>query len=114
MFRLIANFVLAAAAVLPLAGQAQAQALPEIKLGYAKCAHCTPLSLTPENATGVKLEAIAFSIVFILLPQSLNQQRIDSLLQRHRDIQHYVTAGLSGSDQLRSQYGSVWIADDLS
>ena len=35
MFRRIVNFVLAAAAVLPLASLAQAQAVPEIKLGYA-------------------------------------------------------------------------------
>ncbi|MFQ6491511.1 hypothetical protein, partial [Klebsiella pneumoniae] len=33
---------------------ANADDTPSIKLGYAKCAHCTPLSLTPANATGVK------------------------------------------------------------
>jgi hypothetical protein len=32
-----------------------------IKLGYAKCAQCTPVALTPENATGVKIDAIGFN-----------------------------------------------------
>ena len=40
---------------------ANADDTPSIKLGYAKCAHCTPLSLTPANATGVKLQAIPFN-----------------------------------------------------
>lgn len=94
MFRLIANFVLAAAAVLPLAGQAQAQALPEIKLGYAKCAHCTPLSLTPENASGVKLEAIAFNtgndVLTALLSKSIDVAQVTYL--------HYATALDKGFD----------------
>jgi ABC-type nitrate/sulfonate/bicarbonate transport system substrate-binding protein len=40
---------------------ATAQTEPTIKLGYAKCAHCTPLSLVPQTAKGVKIEAIGFN-----------------------------------------------------
>ncbi|MET0968997.1 MAG: ABC transporter substrate-binding protein, partial [Tardiphaga sp.] len=38
-----------------------AQSEPEIKLGYAKCAHCTPMSLTPQYAKGIKIDAIGFN-----------------------------------------------------
>src|SRR5260370_19176884 len=55
MFKLIAKLLLAAAAVAPLAGNAEEST---IKLGYAKCAHCTPLALTPANASGVKIDAM--------------------------------------------------------
>src|SRR3979411_1341602 len=40
---------------------AAAQAEPTIKLGYAKCAHCTPLALLPQYAKGVKIEVIGFN-----------------------------------------------------
>src|SRR5260370_38664144 len=40
---------------------ATAQAEPTIKLGYAKCAHCTPLALLPQYAKGVKVEASGFN-----------------------------------------------------
>jgi len=94
MFRLIAQFVLAAAAVLPLAGPAQAQAVPEIKLGYAKCAHCTPLSLTPQNAANVKLEAIGFNtgndVLTALLSKSIDVAQVTYL--------HYATALDKGFD----------------
>src|SRR5258705_13918097 len=40
---------------------AAAQAEPTIKLGYAKCAHCTPLALLPQYAKGVKVEVIGFN-----------------------------------------------------
>src|ERR1700716_910608 len=40
---------------------AATQAEPTIKLGYAKCAHCTPLALLPQYAEGVKVEAIGFN-----------------------------------------------------
>ena len=84
MFRRIVNFVLAAAAVLPLASLAQAQAVPEIKLGYAKCAHCTPLSLTPQNAANVKLEAIGFNtgndVLTALLSKSIDVAQVTGLV----------------------------------
>jgi ABC-type nitrate/sulfonate/bicarbonate transport system substrate-binding protein len=38
-----------------------AQAEPVIKLGYAKCAHCTPMSLTPQYAKGVQIDAVGFN-----------------------------------------------------
>jgi ABC-type nitrate/sulfonate/bicarbonate transport system substrate-binding protein len=38
-----------------------AQAEPSIKLGYAKCAHCTPMSLTPQYAKGVQIDAVGFN-----------------------------------------------------
>ncbi|RZL98538.1 MAG: ABC transporter substrate-binding protein [Variovorax sp.] len=94
MFRLIARFALTIAAVLPLAGPAQAQAVPEIKLGYAKCAHCTPLSLTPQNAANVKLEAIGFNtgndVLTALLSKSIDVAQVTYL--------HYATALDKGFD----------------
>ena len=42
---------IASLAVLSVNGvPAAAQAEPTIKLGYAKCAHCTPLALLPQYA----------------------------------------------------------------
>ncbi len=38
-----------------------AQVEPSIKLGYAKCAHCTPMSLTPQYAKGVQIDAVGFN-----------------------------------------------------
>ena len=38
-----------------------AQSDPVIKLGYAKCAHCTPMSLTPQYARGVQIDAVGFN-----------------------------------------------------
>jgi ABC-type nitrate/sulfonate/bicarbonate transport system substrate-binding protein len=38
-----------------------AQAEPVIRLGYAKCAHCTPMSLTPQYAKGVEIDAVGFN-----------------------------------------------------
>jgi ABC-type nitrate/sulfonate/bicarbonate transport system substrate-binding protein len=92
MFKLIAKLVFAAAALLPLAGQAQDA--PSIKLGYAKCAHCTPLALTPEYATGVKLEAVAFNtgndVLTALLSKSVDVAQVTYL--------HYATALDKGFD----------------
>jgi ABC-type nitrate/sulfonate/bicarbonate transport system substrate-binding protein len=51
--------VLAALAlVCPVQGFAQGAT---IKLGYAKCAHCTPMSLTPQYAEGVEIDAVGFN-----------------------------------------------------
>ena len=38
-----------------------AQGEPVIKLGYAKCAHCTPMSLIPQYAKGVQIDAVGFN-----------------------------------------------------
>ncbi len=90
MFKFIAKLIFVAAAVVPLASQAQ----DAIKLGYAKCAHCTPLALAPENATGVKLEAIAFNtgndVLTALLSKSIDVAQVTYL--------HYATALDKGFD----------------
>ena len=44
-----------------LASNSIAQAEPTIKLGYAKCAHCTAMSLTPQYAKGVQIDAVGFN-----------------------------------------------------
>jgi ABC-type nitrate/sulfonate/bicarbonate transport system substrate-binding protein len=44
-----------------LVSNAFAQAEPVIKLGYAKCAHCTAMSLTPQYAKGVQIDAVGFN-----------------------------------------------------
>jgi ABC-type nitrate/sulfonate/bicarbonate transport system substrate-binding protein len=56
---LIAVFALAIAG--GFRSVAAAEDNPTITLGYAKCAHCTPMSLTPQYATGVKIDAVAFN-----------------------------------------------------
>ncbi|MFM0007766.1 ABC transporter substrate-binding protein [Paraburkholderia dipogonis] len=59
-----------------------------INLGYAKCAHCTPLSLTPQYATGVKLTTTSFNtandVLTALLSKSIDVAQVTYL--------HYVTA----------------------
>ncbi|MEH2469986.1 ABC-type nitrate/sulfonate/bicarbonate transport system substrate-binding protein [Nitrobacteraceae bacterium AZCC 2161] len=50
---------LALASTVPSSGLAQSE--PVIKLGYAKCAHCTPMSLTPQYAKGVQIDAVGFN-----------------------------------------------------
>ncbi|HCA9840202.1 TPA: ABC transporter substrate-binding protein [Klebsiella variicola subsp. variicola] len=73
---------------------ANADDTPSIKLGYAKCAHCTPLSLTPANATGVKLQAIPFNtgndVLTALLSKSIDVAQVTYL--------HYATALDKGFD----------------
>jgi ABC-type nitrate/sulfonate/bicarbonate transport system substrate-binding protein len=44
-----------------LTSVAMAQVEPNIKVGYAKCAHCTPVSLMPQFASGITIEAINFN-----------------------------------------------------
>jgi ABC-type nitrate/sulfonate/bicarbonate transport system substrate-binding protein len=104
--------LLLAATLTPAMSQAQ-EAEP-IKLGYAKCAHCTPLSLTPQNATGVKLEAISFNtgndVLTALLSKSIDVAQVTYL--------HYATAldkgfdvvGISGQINGGSQ---ILVANDL-
>ncbi len=85
MKKFIARLALvAAAAVLPLAASAQTP----IKLAFPKCAHCVPLSLVPEYAQGVKVEAIAFNTgndaMTALLSKSVDVAQVTYL--------HYATA----------------------
>lgn len=88
---LLAPLVLAASLA---PAMSQAQEADPIKLGYAKCAHCTPLSLTPQNATGVKLEAISFNtgndVLTALLSKSIDVAQVTYL--------HYATALDKGFD----------------
>lgn len=91
MFKLIARLLLIAAAIVPLAGQAQEST---IKLGYAKCAHCTPLALTPQNASGVKIDAIGFNtgndVLTALVSKSIDVAQVTYL--------HFATALDRGFD----------------
>lgn len=63
MFKTITKIIVVTSAILSIVAPiAQSHAAGPIKLGYAKCAHCTPLSLVPENAEeGAKIEAISFN-----------------------------------------------------
>lgn len=91
MRRSLLKWSLAVAAVFPLTAIAADES---IKLGYAKCAHCTPLSLTPDYAEGVKLEAIAFNTgndaMTALLSKSVDVAQLTYL--------HYATALDKGFD----------------
>src|SRR6218665_1231499 len=83
MFKLLARLAqcaLLAAAVLPLAGQAQ----DAIKLGYAKCAHCTPLALTPAHPSNGN------DVLTALLSKSIDVAQVTYL--------HYATALDKGFD----------------
>jgi ABC-type nitrate/sulfonate/bicarbonate transport system substrate-binding protein len=90
---LVAGFVSFAA----LAGggaPAEAQSEPSIKLGYAKCAHCTPLALLPQYANGVKVEAIGFNtgndVLTALISKSIDVGQVTYL--------HYAVALDKGFD----------------
>lgn len=92
MFTSISKLILALAAVMPLASQAQDA--PSIKLGYAKCAHCTPLALTPEHSANVKLEALGFNtgndVLTALMSKSIDVAQVTYL--------HYAAALDNGFD----------------
>jgi ABC-type nitrate/sulfonate/bicarbonate transport system substrate-binding protein len=94
MLKFIARLIFTAVAVLPALLPIASQAQDEIKLGYAKCAHCTPLALTPEIATGVKLEAIGFNtgndVLTALISKSIDVAQVTYL--------HYATALDKGFD----------------
>jgi ABC-type nitrate/sulfonate/bicarbonate transport system substrate-binding protein len=85
MFKLISKFVTAVVLSLGVAAMpAQADdAVPAIKLGYAKCAHCSPLSLVPEYAQGAKVEAIAFNtgndVLTALMAKSIDVAQVTYL-----------------------------------
>jgi ABC-type nitrate/sulfonate/bicarbonate transport system substrate-binding protein len=67
---------------------------PKIKLGFAKCAHCLPMSLTPGLAKGVEIEAINFNsgndVLTALVSKSIDVAQVTYL--------HYVTALDKGFD----------------
>ncbi|HVQ69630.1 MAG TPA: ABC transporter substrate-binding protein, partial [Bradyrhizobium sp.] len=67
---------------------------PKIKLGFAKCAHCLPMSLTPGLAKGVEIEATGFNsgndVLTALVSKSIDVAQVTYL--------HYVTALDKGFD----------------
>jgi ABC-type nitrate/sulfonate/bicarbonate transport system substrate-binding protein len=86
---------LACLAIIPLmAATASAQDKPKIKLGFAKCAHCTPLVLAPEYAKDIDLEVVPFNtgndVLTALVSKSIDVGQITYL--------HYATALDKGFD----------------
>ena len=67
---------------------------PKIKLGFAKCAHCLPMSLTPGLAKGAEIEATGFNsgndVLTALVSKSIDVAQVTYL--------HYVTALDKGFD----------------
>lgn len=97
MFKFLSKFAAAVAvlaAVLPFSSQAED--VPTIKLGYAKCAHCTPLSLMPQVVNGVKVEAIGFTtgndVMTALVSKNIDVAQLTYL--------HYATALDKGFDMV--------------
>ena len=91
MFKLASQILFAAAALLPLSSQAGDL---DMKIGYAKCAHCAPMTLTPAYAPGIKLEAIGFNngndVLTALVSKSIDIAQVTYL--------HYVAALDRGFD----------------
>lgn len=86
---------LAGLALIPLITvAAAAQDRPKIKLGFAKCAHCTPLVLTPDYAKDIDLEVVPFNtgndVLTALVSKSIDLGQITYL--------HYATALDKGFD----------------
>jgi ABC-type nitrate/sulfonate/bicarbonate transport system substrate-binding protein len=82
-------------AVLVAAAPVQpARAADPIRLGYAKCAHCLPMALTPGLAEGVTIETTGFNsgndVLTALVAKSLDVAQVTYL--------HYVTALDKGFD----------------
>ncbi len=59
MMRFLAALALTSAIFAPV--QSSAQATPQIKMAYAKCAHCLSMAMVPALAKGVDIEAINFT-----------------------------------------------------
>ena len=93
--KVILKLALAAAAIaLASTSHSSAQEKPKIKLGYAKCAHCLPMALTPDYAKTVSLETINFNsgndVLTALVSKSIDVAQVTYL--------HYVTALDKGLD----------------
>ena len=86
-------FFLTVAFVLAEVGPAYTQ-VPKVKLGFAKCAHCLPMSLIPGIARNVEVEAIGFNsgndVLTALVSKSIDIAQVTYL--------HYVTALDKGFD----------------
>ncbi|MDQ2101923.1 ABC transporter substrate-binding protein [Azospirillum isscasi] len=82
------------AAFLALSAAAQAADAETVKLGFAKCAHCLPMALTPDLAKGVTIDAINFNsgndVLTALVSKSIDVAQVTYL--------HYITALDKGFD----------------
>ncbi len=83
MVRLALALALMTAAWVPTSIAADASAKPKIRLGYAKCAHCTPLTLVPGMAKDADIEAIGFTtgndVMTALLSKSIDVGQVTYL-----------------------------------
>lgn len=85
-----------AAMALVVAGLTGAPARAEdaVKVGYAKCAHCVPMSLLPKYTEGATVEALGFNtgndVLTALLSKSIDVAQVTYL--------HYVTGLDKGFD----------------
>ena len=90
----VAATTLALSALVAAAPAAQAADAEAVKLGFAKCAHCLPMALTPDLAKGVSIEAINFNsgndVLTALVSKSIDVAQVTYL--------HYVTALDKGFD----------------
>src|SRR5260370_7269959 len=98
---------IASLAVLTVTGvPAAAQAEPTIKLGYAKCAHCTPLALLPQYAKGVKVEAIGFNtgndVLTALVSKSIDVGQVTYLHYAVALDKGFALASISGQANVGS------------
>ncbi|KAF7599890.1 MAG: ABC transporter substrate-binding protein [Candidatus Dactylopiibacterium carminicum] len=92
MFKKFAPLLLSVALIAP--GLAAAQGKSEVKLGFAKCAHCLPMALTPEYSSNTKIEAINFNsgndVLTALVSKSIDVAQVTYL--------HFITALDKGFD----------------
>ncbi|ETR74961.1 ABC transporter substrate-binding protein [Afipia sp. P52-10] len=74
--------------------QLAAAQTPKVKLGFAKCAHCLPMSLIPGIAKNVEVEATGFNsgndVLTALISKSIDVAQVTYL--------HYITALDKGFD----------------
>src|ERR1700712_792833 len=87
--------LLACLLTLPLMlGSAFAQDKPKLKLGFAKCTHCTPLVLLPDHVKDVDIDVIGFNtgndVLTALVSKSIDIAQVTYL--------HYATALDKGFD----------------
>lgn len=115
MKTLFSRLALAAAVVAGLAAAPVAKAQEtSVKVGYAKCAHCVPMSLLPDYTQGVKVEAIGFNtgndVLTALVSKSIDVAQVTYL--------HYVTGLDKGFDLVAisgqiSGGSTIVVANDL-
>lgn len=91
------KLILAAMAIAAIAGGLSKPAVaevPEISLGFAKCAHCTAMALTPDFAKGVTIKATPFTtgtdVLTALVTKNIDVAQVTYL--------HYVIALDKGFD----------------